>query len=107
VSDQGFSVLMVKTTEGEVNCPRCTSGLIVGGGRVPQAMARRELEKVYRGWHCGCRRTPENSIVVHVQGPDLQYLQLCAGCASELTGVPKSEIMLRVSRNSAKSPLPA
>jgi len=96
VTEHGFSVLMVKTVQGEVNCPRCMSGLLAVGRRLQPTTARAEIDKVYRGWHCGCRRPPESQVVVHVQGPNLEYVQLCAGCASELTGVPKRELLSRV-----------
>lgn len=96
MSDGAFSVLMVKETRDGVSCPRCTSGPIVARGRLAETTARSEIEKVYRGWHCGCRRPPESQVVVHVQGPNLEYLQLCAGCASEFSGVPKRELLSRV-----------
>jgi hypothetical protein len=90
----GFSVLMIKRTADEVSCPRCTSSGLGARKRLSLGSARSEIDKVYRGWHCGCRTPPENHIVVHVQGPNLEYLKLCAGCASELTGIPKHELLV-------------
>lgn len=88
-----FKVLMVKAIKDDVSCRRCTSGLLSAGAFMLPTKARAEIDKVYRGWHCGCRRPPESHVIVHVQGPELQYLELCAGCASDLTGVPKEDLI--------------
>ena len=101
MTDTGFNVLMVKTTSDEVSCPRCTSQLMGKRQRLSQTQARSELAKVYRGWRCGCRRPPESHIVVHVQGRNLEYLKVCLGCASELTGIPKDELSPEVTKTLA------
>ena len=91
MADSRFVVLMVKATQDDVSCRRCTSSGL-DRRRLSEAEARREIEKVYKGWQCGCRKSPESRIEVHVQGPTLEYLIVCVGCASELTGLPKEEL---------------
>lgn len=54
-----YAVLMVKILDRDVRCPRCTSSLLHSNG-LSACDVRREVGKVYKGWHCGCRAYPDS-----------------------------------------------
>jgi hypothetical protein len=97
----GHVVLMVKILDEDIHCPECKSGRLTNQRGLSPAEARREIDRVYRGWHCECRKFPQSRVEVHVQGPRLEYLRVCTGCAAELTGVPKDELIPPALRQSA------
>lgn len=86
----GKPVVLTVIRQADAVCRRCTGRL---RGPMSDSEARAGLQRAYKGWTCGCRSAPERDYAVLLQYPDVTYEEVCAGCAAELTGLPKMDIV--------------
>lgn len=89
-----WQVLLVHYVPEGFHCPEAERQLSDGRAHLSNSQTRRQREKIYRAWRCGCLREPDCQfrVLMQTDSAPITYQQRGLGCAAELTGRSKDEL---------------